>query len=634
VVNATSEGNDNVSFAFKVANANTDYRFWYQKEYSRSSPPNSMDSYLSINYTDTNNIYNITGCAILENENAIYYLISDITDAIYYLISDITDSPTSKCMEITANNVTLDCQGHTIDGNGAADYGIYADNRANITIKNCVLTDWDTNSIFADSYPTSARFTIVNTTISSCPDVGVYLQNGYGFNLTNVNATCDDEDFDVASISSINCNNLVFDSCYGHNKLFYFDANDNLTIQNWNNNVSGFLLCGDNVFMNNITMSPTNKGRLITLKRTSNLTLKDSILTRVGLYLDSVTNSSFENLVMSNLSSEEAIYLKNSDNNNFISINITRAGWGVDFVSSDNNILKNTNISSSSDCAIRMQTTSTDNKIFNNYFDTKIPSLCLFSSGTNYWNTTKQLGTRIYSNGTYIGGNYYTNSTGNGYSDTCVDSNHDGFCDQVYDVYNDTWCEPGVNCSDNVDYLPLSNKYGGPIINSNHSNKYGGPIINSNQTYPAIPRYGLSVLINANVTSASGGTIVYTNFTLTSPNGTKVIDNENGTNYNSDLWNSSSYTIDDYGTWEVNITTADSGGYTKSSYWTFDITLGTLTVTTPDGDQNWTFSVNKTQNEIFNLTLSNDGNSNNTLSFSTTEDFHIHCYMAHQKNYG
>jgi len=72
-------------------------------------------------------------------------------------------------------------------------------------------------------------------------------------------------------------------------------------------------------------------------------------------------------------------------------------------------------------------------------------------TGENYFNTTKQLGTRIYSAGGYIGGNYWTNPTGNGYSDTCIDSNKDGFCDEPLNLSNGT--------SVAYDYLPLSDEY-------------------------------------------------------------------------------------------------------------------------------------------------------------------------------
>ena len=75
------------------------------------------------------------------------------------------------------------------------------------------------------------------------------------------------------------------------------------------------------------------------------------------------------------------------------------------------------------------------------------------------------------------------------------------------------------------------------------------PNINSNQTLPSSPVLGDTVLINANVTS--GDVISFVNFSVTSPNGTVYVNDLNGTNYDSDLWNSTSFFIDQIGSWSV-----------------------------------------------------------------------------------
>ena len=72
----------------------------------------------------------------------------------YYLDSDIINSGTSKCINITANNVILDCQNHKIDGDDFANYGIYisrpSKQTTNITIKNCIINE--TNESLSGSY--------------------------------------------------------------------------------------------------------------------------------------------------------------------------------------------------------------------------------------------------------------------------------------------------------------------------------------------------------------------------------------------------------------------------------------------------------------------------------------------------
>ncbi|MCK5063136.1 MAG: right-handed parallel beta-helix repeat-containing protein, partial [Candidatus Aenigmarchaeota archaeon] len=116
---------------------------------------------------------------------------------------------------------------------------------------------------------------------------------------------------------------------------------------------------------------------------------------------------------------------------------------GAYFNFSENNTVVNNTVSGNKGYGIYMNSSS-GSTIYNNLFNN---TNNFGFSGTIYandWNTTKQTGTRIYSYGTQIGGNYYTNSTGNGYSDTCTDSDKDGFCDNSYTL--------GTN---NIDYLPL-----------------------------------------------------------------------------------------------------------------------------------------------------------------------------------
>lgn len=84
------------------------------------------------------------------------------------------------------------------------------------------------------------------------------------------------------------------------------------------------------------------------------------------------------------------------------------------------------------------------------------------------------------------------------------------------------------------------------------------PTINSNTTNPATPSYNDTITIIANVTITGSESIVWTNFTLTAPNGTVIINNQNGTNYETDLWNSSSFNTNADGQWNITIQTFSS----------------------------------------------------------------------------
>ena len=73
------------------------------------------------------------------------------------------------------------------------------------------------------------------------------------------------------------------------------------------------------------------------------------------------------------------------------------------------------------------------------------------------------------------------------------------------------------------------------------------PVINTNYTVPTYPRFNQNTTFVVNVTDADN-TIVYVNFTLIAPNGTKVINNTNATRGSGDLYNRS-FNLTSYGTW-------------------------------------------------------------------------------------
>ena len=104
---------------------------------------------------------------------AVYYIDTcanlNESGATYYLTADIVNSEETACINITADNIVFDGQGHTIDGNftlnGASSgmkYGVYS-NSANATIKNCVISNWQ-NGVYLDTGADNS--TVENNTIS------------------------------------------------------------------------------------------------------------------------------------------------------------------------------------------------------------------------------------------------------------------------------------------------------------------------------------------------------------------------------------------------------------------------------------------------------------------------------------
>jgi parallel beta-helix repeat protein len=305
--------------------------------------------------------YNISNCSEL-NE----------TGATYYLTQDITNSSAWSCMNITASNITLDCQGHLIEGSnqewvGGNEVPAYTgimipDGSDYVVVKNCVLTNWTMGAIWFRGSQTH----ILNNTMRANL-IGVHQYNGTGYNVIE--------------------NNTVEESSW---------------VAVWNH--IGYY----NTYLNNIIIN-------------NNAT---------GLHCTNDNNNVFDSNIVINNTIGISFYQSGDNNatNNFISSN----DEGIRIYRSSGEIIWNNIIENSSDYGIRLwgdgQLFPANNKIYNNLLN-NTNNFWTDSSEMNYFNTTKQSGTRIYSNGTEIGGNYWTNSTGNDYSDTCTDSDTDGFCD-------------------------------------------------------------------------------------------------------------------------------------------------------------------------------------------------------------
>ncbi|MBO3770147.1 MAG: hypothetical protein JTT15_07085, partial [Candidatus Brockarchaeota archaeon] len=84
------------------------------------------------------------------------------------------------------------------------------------------------------------------------------------------------------------------------------------------------------------------------------------------------------------------------------------------------------------------------NTIYSNTLTPWDDDVILYQVGINVWNSTK-------------GGNYWSFANRSGYSDTCADTNQDGFCD-----------EPYVLDEMNIDYLPLSKFVAPPVAEARY----------------------------------------------------------------------------------------------------------------------------------------------------------------------
>jgi parallel beta-helix repeat protein len=483
----------------------------------------------------------------------------------YYLRQDILQINATTCINITADNVTLDCQGHTIDaykpmsGPNPGIYGIYAYRTTNVTIKNCVLTNWRYGI-----YISSSNYSTLSNIKASYNDYGIYIISSNFNNLSNIiaepgymggiyisssnyntlsniiangNAECgiylissnyntlsnitasDYNDYGIYvyysnynTLSNITANSNIWDGIY----VYYSNYNTLSNITTNSNYKYGIYLYSSSSNLTNIVSNSNSYGISLYFSSYSNLSnitanyngdgiwlydLGSATLSNInvsynrdcGMYLQGLSSITFSNItanyngggfcffdcfsgnfsnittnynnygiylqglgssILSNITTNYnnyGIYFYSSSSNILSNIIIDSNSYGVVLYSSNSNTIKNSIIQNNSQYGIVMNYAgNTPNLIYNNLFNNTNNFYFYGTVYPNYWNTTRQAGTRIYSNGTEIGGNYWTNPDGTGYSDTCTDNNRDGFCDSPY-----------VLATDNIDYLALSNKYQG-----------------------------------------------------------------------------------------------------------------------------------------------------------------------------
>ncbi|MBU4069594.1 MAG: DUF2341 domain-containing protein, partial [Nanoarchaeota archaeon] len=131
----------------------------------------------SVTFTvDAVSPYYITDCQTLDEENAVYYLTNSV-------------STTGTCFNVTANNVTLDCQSwdnQIVYGNqnsGSNYYGVVSDASNWTTVKNCEIKRG-------------------SSALSTQNRSGIYLTNNYYGEIENVNASVNRFGIDLSSSSN------------------------------------------------------------------------------------------------------------------------------------------------------------------------------------------------------------------------------------------------------------------------------------------------------------------------------------------------------------------------------------------------------------------------------------------------
>ena len=176
------------------------------------------------------------------------------------------------------------------------------------------------------------------------------------------------------------------------------------------------------------------------------------------------------------------IYLSNSRNNTLNNNNAFKNNYGIYLSNSWNNTMNGNYINSNYNHGIYLSSSlpsSNSNNIYNNYFNNTVNFGFTGSyTGINTWNITRTSYTNIIG-GPYLGGNFWANPDGTGFSQTCADPDKDGICNSIYAL-----------ASGNVDYLPLT-------IPAGYSYIYGTVLNNTTGIANALVVTNTSIKTNA-----------------------------------------------------------------------------------------------------------------------------------------
>lgn len=157
-----------------------------------------------------------------------------------------------------------------------------------------------------------------------------------------------------------------------------------------------------------------------------------------------IGSSSWSNNISNNtiLNAEYGISMYDAGDNMIVGNTVSNSSQGIAVADSYWESLIGNKVTGSRECGIYLYS-SDSTFIYNNYFNNTENVKFENVYGDNIWNTTKTLGTNIVE-GPYLGGNYWANPNGTGFSETVADSDGDGFCDSPYNIYKNDF-----------DYFPL-----------------------------------------------------------------------------------------------------------------------------------------------------------------------------------
>ncbi len=320
------------------------------------------------------------------------------------------------------DNILID--GNLIENNSYSGISLYYSYNNTISNNTIVHNNQEYSYSHAGLYLYySPNNTITGNYISKNPRYGVYIIKS-SYNALSEN----DIVFNCGGNAGVSISK-GFSNIFESNNISF---NTGTGIELWNSN--------NNTFLNNIVDSNGYHGTYLFYSDYNYLN-NNSINNNggYGLYLEhSANNDMFNNSVNGN--QQSGFYLFVSDGANIVNNTANNNNYGI-LLSRSGNVEITGNTVKGNDAYGVYLSRSSGNLVYNNYFSNS-NNVGLYSSYST-WNISKTSGQNIVG-GLYLGGNYWANPDGTGFSQTCDDTDNDGICDLPYNI-----------TATNIDYLPL-----------------------------------------------------------------------------------------------------------------------------------------------------------------------------------
>ena len=396
----------------------------------------------------------IKNCLVIQNESAAnetaIFFGEYANNSVVYNNTIIVNGNETNGISFEVGSVNASASLNNITTSGNESHGIsIGDNsvNANVSLNNVITSGNESHGIVLWEGGSSANISSNTVTTSGNDSSGIRMQDSSSsslvFNNTIVNS---------GNWSSIGMGGILLEvGTYEINV-----SSNNITMLGVD--IAGIWIWGDNSSIeHNIITTSGELGDGIFLGGVQGINLTSNTITLSGGSGDGIHAVSSENpllfynnLIITSGNYSYGINLDQDSNNNISLNNITTSGissYGMFFNQSHNTTVANNRVTTGQSTSyVLYLTTSANETVYNNIFNTSTSGSGVYieTSDLSYFNTTSSAATNILGR-SYVGGNFWTNLSGTGFSDTCIDSGGDYLCDSAYSLSDE-----------GTDYLPLA----------------------------------------------------------------------------------------------------------------------------------------------------------------------------------